>query len=303
MAAMQLDENLMERVPDITPDYPYCLHQRDLTHLVVPWHRHEEVELGYLETGTAIISTTTAEYTIHQGDGYFVNTDILYSRRNAHPGQPAREFKHCFHPVFLSGHFRSLLETKYLNPILKNRQIQVHVIRRGRPTGDAILTNLLRLRELQEQPDVEFQTRNLLSETWLLLLEDIRSNFRTGTAVTESETRLRQMLTFLHSHYAEKLTAAQIAASASISQREALRCFQLSLRQSPMEYLTEYRLNAAKRLLLESPLPITEIAGQCGFSDAAYFSKIFRRFFGTAPAEYRAHRDIVEEPPLPPRNA
>lgn len=287
MDVLRLDENQIEQIDGMTVEYPYCMHRRDLTDIVIPWHWHEELELGYLDTGTSVISTLNAEYTVHQGDGFFINTNVMDTKRNASPGQRALEINHIFHPIFLSGHFKSRFETKYLNPILKNRQIEVHVIRRGHPTGDAILANLMRLRELQAGPDSEFQTRSLLSETWLLLDEELKTCFRGGVQTTENENRLRQMLMFIHSRYAEKITLAQLAACANLSERETLRCFKRGLRQSPMEYLTAYRLNAAKKLLEETDMPMTEIAFRCGFSDAAYFSKMFHRETGLPPKAYR----------------
>lgn len=48
---------------------------------------------------------------------------------NARPGTPVREINHIFHPVFLGGHFHSRFESIYLYPILKNQQLEVHIIR------------------------------------------------------------------------------------------------------------------------------------------------------------------------------
>lgn len=225
MFDFQIDENQIEQIEGMTTAYPYCMHWRDLTDVVIPWHWHEELELGYLETGSSIISTLNAEYTVRQGDGFFINTNVMCSKRNATVGCRAVEINHIFHPIFLGGHFRSLFETKYLQPILKNRQIEVILLRRDAPTGSAILQKLIRLKELQSLPDAEFQTRNLLSETWLLLREEVQRNVSIGMPPSESETRLRAMLSFIHSRYAEKLTLAQIAACAHISQRETCAAF------------------------------------------------------------------------------
>lgn len=287
MDILHLDENKIEQIEGMSVDYPYCMHKRNLTDIVIPWHWHEELELGYLEKGTSIISTVNAEYTIHQGDGFFINTNVMDTKRNAVPGHAALEINHIFHPVFLSGHFKSRFESKYLNPILKNRQIEVHIIRHGTSSGNAILSNLIKLKELQENPDVEIQTRNLLSETWLLLREELHTNFHETVCPSESENRLRNMLLFIHTHYAEKITLQEIASNASLSAREAQRCFQRILHQSPSEYLISYRLNHAKKMLLETNDSITEIAFLCGFSDASYFSKIFRKKSGFTPMEYR----------------
>ena len=102
MDILHLDENKIEQIEGMSTDYPYCMHQRNLTDIVIPWHWHEELELGYLEKGTSIITTVNAEYTIHQGDGFFINTNVMDTKRNAVPGHTALEINHIFHPVFLS---------------------------------------------------------------------------------------------------------------------------------------------------------------------------------------------------------
>ena len=95
------------------------------------------------------------------------------------------------------------------------------------------------------------------------------------------------MLAFIHNHYKDKITVAQIADAIGVSEREAMRSFRKSLHQSPIEYLISYRLNEAKKMLRDSELSITEICYQCGFSDSSYFGKVFRKAYGVTPREYR----------------
>ena len=101
------------------------------------------------------------------------------------------------------------------------------------------------------------------------------------------------MLAFIHQNFAEKITLDEIAASAAVSSRECLRCFRNTIRKSPAEYLTEYRLDMAKKLLVETEMSITEIGLQCGFSSNAYFGKIFREKCGEAPSKYRNRTQVI----------
>ena len=94
-------------------------------------------------------------------------------------------------------------------------------------------------------------------------------------------------LAFIQAHYDEKLTLEDIAAAASVSKRECLRSFRAGIHRTPMEYLTDYRIDMAKKLLRTTDLPITQIALQTGWCSAAYFSKIFRESCGTTPFAYR----------------
>ena len=294
MRLFETDENQVERIEGMTVEYPYCLHERDLTDFVVPWHWHEELELGYIQEGVSKIVTIGAEYTVHQGDGFFINSNVMDMKRNGTPGSRTLEINHIFHPVFLSGHFKSRFESKYLNPVIQNRQIEVYIIRRGRPSSNRILENLRRLRELQGEPDTEFQTRSVLSETWLLLLDELRnhSNALPQTGA-EQRDRLRGMIAYIHRHYADKLTLSEIAKAVGVSGREASRCFKKNIGQSPVEYLIAFRLNEAKKLLRESGLPIMEIGLRCGFSDSAYFGRAFRAAFGVTPGAYRMKERTV----------
>lgn len=297
MNSFLMDENQMEQIEGMTTEYPYCLHQRDLTEFTIPWHWHEELELGYIEEGASKIITVGAEYIVRQGDGFFINSNVMDMKKSAALEERVLEINHIFHPVFLSGHFRSRFEKKYLTPLINNHEIEVYIIRRGQQISDKILTNLYRLKELQSHENVEFQTRNILSETWLLLLEDIRLNYKRNTPLKFEQTdRIRNMLSFIHNHYQDKITVAQIADAIGISEREAMRSFRKSLNQSPIEYLISYRLNEAKKLLQNSALTITEICYQCGFSDSSYFGKAFRKAYGLTPREYRSRKESYTNP-------
>ncbi len=289
MQSFETDRNQVEMIEGMTIEYPYCLHKRDLTNFVIPWHWHEELELGYIQEGISKIVTVGAEYIVHQGDGFFVNSNVMCMKQNASPGTRTVEINHIFHPVFLGGHFKSRFETKYLNPIINNRQIEVHMIRRGHATANLILKNLYQLKELQNEVDTEFQTRNILSEIWRLLIKELQENPDSPRMVgTEQTNRLRSMISYINQNYPEKMTLSQIAKTAGVSEREATRCFKKCIGQSPMEYLIKYRLNQAKKLLLETDMSITSICQQCGFSDSAYFGKVFRRSYGMTPREYRS---------------
>lgn len=142
---------------------------------------------------------------------------------------------------------------------------------------------------MQNETDSEFQTRNILSETWNLLIKELQENpDNQYIAGTEQTNRLRSMIAYINNHYPEKITLAGIAKAAGVSEREVTRCFKKNIGQSPMDYLMKYRLNQSKKLLLETSMTITDICQQCGFSDSAYFGKVFRKSYDMTPSEYRS---------------
>ena len=99
------------------------------------------------------------------------------------------------------------------------------------------------------------------------------------------------MLSCIHSHYGSELSTAAIAASASVSESECLRCFRSTIGTTPIQYLKQYRIQQAAHLLKETPEKVSEIASRCGFSDGQYFSKVFKKTLEITPIEYIRSRN------------
>jgi len=293
---LRIQSNQMEEVEGLHNEYPYAFHHVDMGRTDVPWHWHEALELGMVVAGSLKVHTANQTQVFQKGEGFFINSNVLASMENT--GGCIQD-SHLFHPVFLSGHFKSVFETKYLNPVIQNRNLELICIRPDTEPKRKILGKLRQLSSLQGQPDVEFQTRNLLSEVWLLLLEVIRdadSSIYSNTP--KNQDRILTMMAFIHENYAEKLTLEQIADSAAVSTRECLRCFRAAIHQSPMDYLIEYRIQIAKKLLEGNDLSITDIALGCGFNNNSYFTKIFHRSCGKTPNAYRKEFRELEKPVL-----
>ena len=291
---LQIRSNQMEEVEGLHNEYPYTFHHVDMTKTLVPWHWHEALEFNFVAEGSVKVSSPGQTLTFQKNEAFFTNSNVLTTVVNV---ENCVLDSHLFHPVFLGGHFKSVFETKYLNPVIQNRKLELICIRGQTDAQRKILGKLRQLSALQAQPDVEFQTRNLLSEIWLLLLEDIRSaGSSLYNSVPKNSDRILTMMAFIQENFAEKLTLEQIADAAAVSTRECLRCFRSAIGQSPMEYLIDYRVRAAKKLLESTDLSITEIALRCGFNSNSYFTKLFHRTCGKTPNAYRkelsSHREV-----------
>jgi AraC-like DNA-binding protein len=107
-----------------------------------------------------------------------------------------------------------------------------------------------------------------------------------GRILRDNE-RIRRMMSYIEVHYREEVTVSAIADSAMISISECLRCFRSTIGTTPIQYLKQYRIQQAARLLKETPEKVSEIASRCGFQDMSYFTKVFREVFGCVPTEYR----------------
>ncbi len=280
--------NRMQEVEGVTAEYPYVLNRADSRQMRVPWHWHDEVEFSYVRQGALLVTVSGRQYEFTAGEGFFLNANVLHAMEAADPGQGALWDSHMVHPMLLGGSYKSVFDTKYMAPVLRNRKFELAVYRDDNANQREILSLLLRASDEQKGEFSEFRTRNTFAEIWLLLikeLEYLENNAKLHKPV--SQERIQIMLEYIHRHYGEKVTLEQIAASALVSKRECLRCFQSCIRKSPFEYLTDYRIQAAEALLRTTDLPVTEIAMHSGFSSSAYFAKTFKELRGISPSQYR----------------
>lgn len=88
----------------------------------------------------------------------------------------------------------------------------------------------------------------------------------------------------------EPLSLVDISKSVSLSRRQVERLFDKEMGRSPARYYLEIRLDRARQLLLQSSLPIVEIAVAAGFVSASHFSKCYRELYGRSPQQERALR-------------
>lgn len=87
------------------------------------------------------------------------------------------------------------------------------------------------------------------------------------------------------------LSLAALAGVAGLSPSHFARRFKATIGDAPHQYVLARRVNGAKRLLLESDLPLAEIAAALGFSSQAHLTGIFGRTVGMTPGAYRTRRN------------
>ncbi len=99
--------------------------------------------------------------------------------------------------------------------------------------------------------------------------------------------RLRDAVLYIEGHYGEKITLSDISLSAGLNHTTLTRLIKAELGCTLMDYLTQYRVSAAKKQLAFTEVPIKDIASMTGFKTVQHFTRIFREYTGLPPAEFR----------------
>lgn len=102
-----------------------------------------------------------------------------------------------------------------------------------------------------------------------------------------TNSKVHEIKRIIRKDYREDLTLDRIAETVFLSPSYASRLFKKVQGCTIMEYLASVRIEEAKRLLQNPLYLIDEIAANVGYSDASYFTKVFRRAEGLTPTQYR----------------
>ncbi|MBE6636526.1 MAG: helix-turn-helix domain-containing protein [Ruminococcaceae bacterium] len=94
-------------------------------------------------------------------------------------------------------------------------------------------------------------------------------------------------LNYIQYNYFNEITVASIADMLAINRSYFFRIFKAETGLSPIEYLNNYRIMKAKQLLLESTMPVSQIAIASGFTTPSAFYRMFNLKFGMSPSQYR----------------
>ncbi|PHN03473.1 helix-turn-helix transcriptional regulator [Flavilitoribacter nigricans] len=102
----------------------------------------------------------------------------------------------------------------------------------------------------------------------------------------KEQDRLEEIFRFIEQHYQRKITVEEAAAVCRLSYAAFCRYFKKMTRLTFTEFLNHYRINQAKKLLLQDK-NVTETCFACGFESLSYFNRTFRKITGINPLAFK----------------
>jgi len=105
--------------------------------------------------------------------------------------------------------------------------------------------------------------------------------------VLSSIDAIKAPVEYVRENFHKDICVKELANTAFLSVSALERRFKKYLSKTPKQFINEIRLENARRMLIETKLPIVEIAYRCGFSEHSYFSRQFKTLFGTLPSQLR----------------
>ena len=245
---------------------------------------HEEIELKLFLEGSSTLMIDNKTIVASEGDIVFINPYQIHSTVNI--GEECSKY----HLIMISLDFfeknQSFIDLRKI--FIKERTGKKNLVKTSRLAE--IIKNIAA--EFTEKKDMYRNiTENLVSELILLLLREYKDenqlSFPRDRNIRYYEI-IYPALRKIRNDYTEKISVDELSALCNISKFHFCRIFKTVTSVTPIEYQTVYRIGIADILLKNTDKSITEIAAMCGFDDAGYFSRCYKKHTGVSPKEKRA---------------
>jgi AraC family transcriptional regulator, melibiose operon regulatory protein len=285
-----IDQNLKSLTKYRTITLPMACFEKTINQNIngyIPLHWHDEFQFVLIFKGEAIFHVNEEKLTVREGEGLFINSGCL------HMAKDENDTGCVYICLNVSPHFvlSQELYTTYVNPYTQATNLPYLHLDTKEIWAKNILDAIVKIHQLiqQKTPYYEIDINVQLTLIWKNL---IINGFQLESEQMEmlKSHRIKQMLNWIHTHYAEKILLDDIACAGQLSRSECCRYFRRILKQTPLNYVTVYRIQKSLVLLQQTESNVTDVAYQVGFNSTSYFIDQFRKSMNMTPLVYKKYK-------------
>ncbi len=299
----EIKSRLKEGRPHGTNSFPCGIYRTQSVQkgMIVKHHWHEEIEMIHFIKGHFRLLVNMESYEIHDECIFFINPGELHGIISESKSFN-EEHAIVFQPGLLSFEAYDSAQMYLINP-LKNQELSFpRCLYPDHPSYASILDCFTDVTDsfggeegLEQQGDVAGAVISQLQikASLLKMLATLFQFHLYSDSHRSTDTRvelIKASITFIRNHYREKIYIRDLASLANMNEQYFCRFFKRAIGRTPTEYINDYRIRKAISLLETTNLPVMSICLDSGFFNLGNFLKIFRRYTGTTPLQYRKEK-------------
>ena len=234
-------------------------------------HKFDQCKFYFITEGKCTIEIEDNVYKAEAGDWFFIPAGAEHGYKNDKSGSFKKYWLHF--DIYPNADLFSALSLPYV--------VKLSNISKVKRLFEALL-KAKNSNELTEKLKVKACLINLISEY-------IKTAKPNGVNVqSRTDERLDKVLRYINENLDKDLSLDVLAKKYYSHPNHFIRAFKDKTGFTPAKYVTHMKLEASKRLLEETDLTVEEITEKFAFANSAHFSRIFKQYYNTPPAKYRA---------------
>lgn len=257
-------------------------------------HLHTHCEFMYVLKGTVSATIDGEDWTAKENDVIAVLPHQIHSFDSKFDGSE-RVCILMISPVYLKGFADKINDNVLTEPVISLSGSESRLVRSIFEYIFAEcpieIENNVHERIRRDILDRSQSVKNLVLAYITLIFEKGHWKKKTSSAPDNA----RRILEYCMEHYCEDISVAGIADGLSINPHTVTRIFSTVFKQNFRTHINEMRLSTVTDMLIETELPVTEIAFKCGFETLRTFNRIFLMKYGMSPSEFRKTSKVRSE--------
>ena len=289
----QYQETRLHEKPGFAYETYLCTIPLDFERVALHWH--DQMEIIYIKKGRGTVFVDLVGYPVWSGCVVPVLPGELHAIEGA--GDGPMEYENIIFSV-------SILDSTETddwcrrNVIEALRQGALRFERPIRPGSSFHRAVCAALDAADDACAVREEGYALVVKSQLFMLLHALYRYREAEAAprTADSEWLKRVIALVRERYGEHVTVEDAAMVSGYSPSHFMRLFRQQAGQTFVDYLTDYRLNAAVYCLKETEEDVSGIAGRCGFDSVSYFIRRFHKKYGVSPGRFRKQGGRAQAP-------
>lgn len=270
---------------------PLYIYHQIWTEYMLYLHWHNEVEIIYVEKGELIFKVDTLPLKVKSGQCIIINSGQLHS---AHCVNSKLSIHHAilFDLNFLNSSTNDYCQNNYISPLINQQFKFPLIIDENSKWGNKIIDEVKEALDIYAAKDIawELSIKASLYKILSILIKEKKINISESPSISPLDYKIeviKKSLNYIHNNFAHKIYIEDLANEVNMNPQYFCRFFKTNVGKTPVDYINQYRINEAARIIQTEDKKILDICFQVGFDNFSYFIKKFKQYKNCTPSKYK----------------
>lgn len=253
---------------------------------VMPLHWHREWELIYVTAGEIDFIINGSHCTAGSGDVILMGSGALHSATS----------EACAFQCLNFGLHELVLNVLSVREAFRLFYRNVYLPRTHYTPSDGEICSIVReiFAAFDDTHSESFCRMSALGNVFRLFAYILEQKYYSENSENTSDAaqrikQLKPVIEYIEMHFSEEIRLVTLCEMIGMNKNYFCRFFYSLTKQTPMNYVTYYRVEQAANMLLATDMSVTDVAFRCGFNDTGYFIKCFKKIKGVTPKQFQLH--------------